>query len=71
MPRGLAFGAILGLLGAILGGFLGANFGGNFAPDFEFAGTRGYEATGPIGTLLGAALFAGCGSLLARRRPRG
>ena len=45
--------AILTLFGFVVG----ANYGGNHATDFEFAGVRGYEATGALGALLGMAAW--------------
>lgn len=39
--------------GAAGGVLLGATYGGRYAPQFEFAGVRGYEATGLIGELAG------------------
>ncbi len=47
----VASGLILGLLGL----FVGALIGGNFAVDFYFNRVRGYDATGQVGFLLGAA----------------
>lgn len=35
---------------------IGVFLGGNFFTDFEFLGTRGYEATGNLGILLGLVL---------------
>lgn len=32
---------------------IGMNIGGNFFTDFEFMGSRGYEATGTIGFFIG------------------
>ena len=45
-------GFILGMLGM----FIGALIGGNYATGFQFNGLRGYEATGQVGFILGAAL---------------
>jgi uncharacterized membrane protein len=53
------YGAVLlaGLLGLVAGagiGFvIGDLYGGNYAVDFEFAGVRGYEATGVLGVIIG------------------
>ncbi len=47
----VASGLALGMLGL----FVGALIGGNFAVDFRFNGVRGYEATGQVGFLIGAA----------------
>lgn len=68
MSRALVLGAVLGLTGAMLGAFVGANIGGSFTPDWEFAGTRGYEATGLVGAWLGGAGLAALGVFLGRRR---
>ncbi len=45
---------IIALVSGILGGVIGALIGGNYAEQFVFNGVRGYEATGQIGSLLGA-----------------
>jgi len=55
MWRGVAVvvsGSILGILGWLVG----AQIGGNFAEAFTFGGVRGYEATGQVGFLVGAAI---------------
>ena len=53
---------LAGLIGLIVGagvGFvIGATYGGNYAVEFEFAGGRGYEATGPLGAIIGALTIA-------------
>jgi len=41
---------------AVIFTVLGMTYGGNFATGFEFMGSRGYEATGSIGFLLGLGL---------------
>jgi hypothetical protein len=43
---------ILGMLGMLVGAYIG----GNFATNFQLIGVRGYEATGQVGFILGAAL---------------
>ena len=45
---------VIGLVSAILGWLIGAWFGGNFAEQVVFNGVQGYEATGQIGSILGA-----------------
>jgi hypothetical protein len=51
--------ALIGLIvGAGVGWVIGATYGGNYAVDFEFAGGRGYEATGPLGAMIGAPTIA-------------
>lgn len=52
----LIVGALGGFIIGMLGAFIGAVIGGNFATNFEFAGNRGYEATGGIGLLVGVVL---------------
>jgi len=59
--------AVFGIAGGFVGFILGLVYGGNFATHFEFAATRGYEATGIIGTVLGTALSAPYGILLVRK----
>ena len=66
--RALVLGTVLGLVGAVLGAFVGANVGGNFTPDWEFAGTRGYEATGLVGAWIGGAGLAALGVFWGRER---
>jgi membrane protein YqaA with SNARE-associated domain len=61
-----------GVAGGVAGWLLGALYGGNYAVNFEFAGLRGYEATGQIGAIIGfvlIALFCGyvTGRVLLRR----
>lgn len=55
LMRILAVPAIVIAAGAA-GMIIGALIGGNFATQFEFNGVRGYEATGQIGAIAGAAL---------------
>ena len=38
---------------AVIGLIVGATIGGNYFVDFQFAGQRGYEATGSIGFGIG------------------
>jgi hypothetical protein len=47
-------GFILGMVGMLIGALIG----GNFAAGFRFNGVQGYEATGQVGFILGAALGA-------------
>jgi hypothetical protein len=54
------FGLTLGVLGMLVGALIG----GNFATGFQLLGVRGYEATGQVGLILGAAL----GVLICWRR---
>lgn len=64
---------VLLVVGAFFGLLTGINFGGNYAQKFEFAGQRGYEATGSIGALVGAVLGAALGALagsMMARSPR-
>lgn len=53
--------------GGVLGFVMGANFGGNVMPDLAIGGARGYEATAPIGALLGAIPMAIVGYAWATR----
>jgi len=52
--RGVAA-TVGGFILGVLGWLVGALIGGNFAEEFTFCGVRGYEATGQVGFLLGAA----------------
>ena len=54
LPLLLFVGFILGMLGMLIGALIG----GNFATEFQFNGVRGYEATGQVGFIIGAALGA-------------
>jgi hypothetical protein len=60
----------IGLAAGIAGLLVGALFGGNFATEFTFIGLRGYEATGQVGLLLGAALglYAGWRLLFPQKK---
>jgi hypothetical protein len=50
----ILFGSLVAGLGsAVIGLVVGASIGGNYAVDFEFAGNRGYEATGLLGAIIG------------------
>ena len=70
MTRAVVMGLAFGLFGLVMGAMVGADLGGNFAAGWEFAGTRGYEATAPIGALLGGAALAALGTFLGRpKRP--
>jgi hypothetical protein len=60
--------ALVGVIvGAGIGFGIGANYGGNYATDFEFAGVRGYEATGLLGALIGATTMGVAGFALVAR----
>lgn len=58
--------------GALAGGValfvVGAFLGGNVTPHFEFAGLRGYEATGVLGLMVGLVAGGALGLKLARKR---
>lgn len=60
------------ILGAVVGGVLlfvlGAFLGGNYANSFEFAGLRGYEATGILGLFVGLIGGGALGAGIAKRR---
>jgi hypothetical protein len=45
-----------GILFGLLGMFVAALIGGNYATGFQFFGVQGYEATGQVGFIIGAAL---------------
>jgi hypothetical protein len=61
---------IAGLGGAVAGFLLGATLGGNFMADVELAGSRGYEAAGPIGAIVGAVLGVVVAAAMAARRSK-
>lgn len=63
----LLVGSIGGIVGAVAGWIIGATYGGGFATTIELVGLRGYEATGLVGQLLGAATVAAMAFFLARR----
>ena len=48
----VASGLVLGMLGMLIAAW----FGGNYAERFQFAGVRGYEATGLVGFIIGTAI---------------
>ena len=58
-----------GVAGGAGGWLLGSLYGDTSAANFEFAGLRGYQATGLIGGLLGFILVAGFCALRQLRRP--
>ena len=47
---------LIGMVSGIMGWIIGALIGGNFAEQVVFNGVRGYEATGQIGSILGASM---------------
>ncbi len=57
---------IFGFLGLVFGTITGMNIGGNYFTSFEFMGARGYEATGIIGSFVGATLGVLAGFVLSR-----
>ena len=59
---------LIGLISAVLGFIVVANLGFMIAPEFALNGREGYEATGPIGLILGALIGVGATSLLLLRR---
>jgi len=61
----------IGLLMGIAGLLIGAIIGGNFMQGFIFNGVQGYEATGQIGLMLGAALGLISGARLFFKRKKG
>lgn len=54
--------------GTVAGWVLAATIGGNLMTSFTFAGGRGYEATGPIGAIVGAVAGALLALLMLSRR---
>lgn len=53
----VALAAVIGgLVCAVVGLGIGANYGGNYCNTCAFNGQRGYETTGQIGLLVGAAV---------------
>jgi len=56
--------------GAVGGFLIGATYGGQYAPQFEFAGLTGYEATGLIGELVGLVVVGLSTFYLVRRLTR-
>jgi len=60
---------LIGVVSAIIGFIVIVNLGFMYAPGFTYNGWQGYEATGPIGFLLGALIgLIGSGVLLFRRQ---
>ena len=60
---------LIGLVCAVFSAIVVINLGYGFAPGFTYNGWRGYEATGPIGFILGALIgLIGSGMFLFRRR---
>lgn len=59
---------LIGLVGGLLGLAIGVGYGGNFATDFQFAGERGYEATGFLGWIIGFVVTALVASLFIRAK---
>jgi hypothetical protein len=60
---------LIGSVCAVIVSIVVINLGYGFAPDFTYNGWRGYEATGPIGFILGALLgLFGSSMLLFRKR---
>ncbi len=47
---------VIGFVLGVIGLFIAVYIGGNYAEDFVFNGVRGYEATGQIGFIIGAAI---------------
>lgn len=72
---GLGGGLILSAIGLVIGLVTGFNIGGNYYPEFAFLGVRGYEATGYLGAMFGAAagMFLGVlvGVKFTKNRKRG
>lgn len=52
---GMISGILVFSVCAITGLVIGAFIGGNYMTEFQFNGAQGYEATGQIGEMLGAA----------------
>lgn len=60
---------LIGFVCAIIGFIVVVNIGFMIAPEFSFNGREGYEATGPIGIILGALIgLIGSGVLLFGKR---
>ena len=47
------------IIGFLAGAFIGANVGGNYFVNLALFGTRGYEAAGLLGGILGVIVIAG------------
>lgn len=59
-----------GVVSAVIGSIIVINLGYGFAPDFTYNGWEGYEATGPIGFILGALIGLIVSSVLLFRKRR-
>jgi hypothetical protein len=60
---------LIGCVSALIGFIVVVNLGFGFAPGFTYNGWEGYEATGPIGFILGALIgLIGSSMLLFRKR---
>jgi hypothetical protein len=60
---------LIGFFCAVVSVIVVINLGYGFAPDFTYNGWEGYEATGPIGFILGALIgLIGSSMLLFRKR---
>lgn len=60
---------LIGFVCAVSSAIVVINLGYSLAPDFTYNGWRGYEATGPIGFMLGALIgLIGSSMLLFRKR---
>lgn len=69
IPRALAV-ILIGFVSAVIGSIIVINIGFGFAPDFTYNGWEGYEATGPIGFVLGALIGLVASSVLLFRKQR-
>ena len=62
---------LIGFVCAVISAIVVINLGYSFTPNFTYNGWEGYEATGPIGFILGALIgLIGSSMLLFRKRPR-
>jgi hypothetical protein len=60
---------LIGSVCAVIGFIVVVNIGFMIAPEFSYNGREGYEATGPIGFILGALIgLIGSGALLFGKR---
>lgn len=60
---------LIGFVCAVIGSIIVINLGYGFAPDFTYNDWEGYEATGPIGFILGALIgLSGSSMLLFRKQ---
>ena len=60
---------LIGLFCAVVSAIVVINLGYGFAPGFTYNGWEGYEATGPIGFILGALIgLIGSSMLLFRKQ---